>query len=108
MADSQEKVLILTDEEMERKFLESGMPAVLKSCKVKRADRDPNVSTNPPVTSVKHRRERGLSYSTQEGVFRALIFEWDGPGGDPEKSIREFVTDDGTICRRKRILTSQP
>ena len=101
MAETQDKLIILSDEEMESKFEESGMPAILKTCKATRTDRDPAIITNPPNTSVKHKRERGLRYSSDDGTFRALIFEWDGPDGTPHKSIRQFVTDDGLTYRRK-------
>ena len=90
----------LTDAEIERKFAECGMASVLQKCKATRTDRDPNVLSNPPNTSVVHKREHGLRYCDETGEFVALIFYWEGPDGTDRRSIREFVAD-GVLYRLK-------
>lgn len=90
---------MLTKEEMERKFNELGMPATLSSCKRTRTDRDPAVPTHPPDTSVIHKREHGIRFTTASNESIALIFIWYGPDGTEHWSIREFLGPDGILYR---------
>lgn len=90
---------MLIAEEMERKFVECGMDEILKTCKPKRTNRDPNISTNPPHTSVVHKREHGVQYTHENGDFVALVFYWDEPTGEPRRSIRAFTCPDGKPYR---------
>jgi hypothetical protein len=81
---------ILTEEEMESKAREFGLDDILKRCKSKSVDRDPDVRTVPPHTSIKHTRERGLIHSDPSSDFCGLIFHWIGPDGEPRRSIRNM------------------
>lgn len=94
----QGKPINLTEEEIERKFAECGMPEILKTCKTKSTERDPDVLTSPPYTSVKHKREKGLwHYLPEDTDFQepiALTFSWEGPDGLERMSIRQFISPD--------------
>jgi hypothetical protein len=97
----QDNLIELTDDELESKFLECAMPEILRTCKRKSANRDPGTITTPPYTSVRHRREHGFWYLTENDELIALIFYWDDPSGAEQMSIRMFRCPDGQWYKRK-------
>jgi hypothetical protein len=97
---------MLSEEAMTCKFHECGMPEFLKGCQQRRAGRDPNVVTDPPFTSVVHKREHGIRFTTEGDRLAALIFYFKGPDGEDRESIREFVCPrDGETYRLLTVAT---
>jgi hypothetical protein len=101
MTTPQGKPISLSKEDMKRKFDECGMPELLKLCLRKLADRDPNLLTIYPHTSVKHKREHGYWYVTSDGEPIALIYYWEGTDNEPQESIRPFTCPNGQIYKLK-------
>jgi hypothetical protein len=101
MVTPQGRAITLTDEELDSKFQECGMPEILKRCRPQPADRDPDVLTVPPYTSVVHKREKGFWYITEEKEAIALIFHWEQPDGTEKQSVRRFRTPEGQWYKRR-------
>ena len=100
MTHSQIKLSILSEDEMEDKFESLQISNLLKECRKQTVDRDPNVNTFPPFSSVKHKREHGIKYTTEANDFIALIFYWYDATGEERRSIRQFFCpQDGTLYR---------
>ena len=93
----------LSQNDLERKFIELGMEAKLRDCSQNRAYRDPDLMTIPPLTSVKHKREYGIEWKPDERGHGALIFHWESPDGEPKRSIRWFVCDGIKYRQRYRL-----
>jgi hypothetical protein len=86
-----DKVQILSDAEMEGKFRDLGMPAVLQQCESRRTNR---VIKNPPYSSVIHTRDHKIVY-TKDNCLVALVLIYYEP--DETERIRYvfFVGTDG-------------
>jgi hypothetical protein len=84
------------------------MEEQLSRCTRSTKNRDPEVNTLPPLNIVRHVRERGTLYIDNNIGQIALIFEWDGPGGDPRRSIRWFIAKRVKYRLRLRDRTQEP
>ena len=78
-------ITILSKAEIERKFQESGMENVLKTCKSQRIDR-----YDAPV---KKKREHGFVYRDDRKETVAVIYYFEEPDGTELRSIRLMVID---------------
>src|SRR5437016_2691845 len=92
--------VFLTEREMESKFSEVGMPAVLSDCEqVRKARR----SKGPLGAELKHEYDM-LYTSKNTKEFVAFILYRDDPStGISVRSIRQFVAPDGTPYELRRF-----
>ena len=91
MAHPKDELVILTEEEMERKFLECGLPDLIKNCTTRRLDRIHSPRSGPPSNSVRHRRSKRIGYLTEGGAWIAFIVHWEDAGGDAKRVIWQFT-----------------
>lgn len=78
---------------MKHKFQEVKGDEILHDCRRVPADKDPDLLTIPPFHSIKHKREWGFTHVLPDGQQFALIFYWEDPGQEEQRSIRWFYFD---------------